>query len=213
MTTLEILLIVIGIGIIIFSCFLVDKSTPKSENFTQLDVKASKNELTIEEIEQIRMKIDTIITEMSEETIIKTDDKLSQITNEKIIAVHDYSNQIIEKINQNHEEVVFLYNMLNEKENELKDTMKQLDHSKKQFSEIKPKESTEPTKKNSVNIVLTELDQSKQNTNRLLEEMGDNNNEKILNYHSQGKSIIEISKLLGLGQGEVKLVIDLFKEK
>lgn len=213
MTTLEILLIVIGIGIIIFSCFLVDKSTPKGENFTQLEVNTSKNELTIEEIEQIRMKIDTIISETSEETIIKTDDKLSQITNEKIIAVHDYSNQIIEKINQNHEEVVFLYNMLNEKENELKDTMKQLDHSKKQLSETKPKESTEPAKKDSINIVLTELDQSKQITNRLLEEMGDNNNEKILNYHSQGKSIIEISKLLGLGQGEVKLVIDLFKEK
>ncbi len=39
----------------------------------------------------------------------------------------------------------------------------------------------------------------------------DNNNEKILNLHKMGKSNVAIAKELGLGVGEVKLVIDLFK--
>jgi DNA-binding NarL/FixJ family response regulator len=43
--------------------------------------------------------------------------------------------------------------------------------------------------------------------------LSSNNNSQILSLYSQGKTIIEISKLLGLGQGEVKLVIDLFKGK
>ena len=38
-----------------------------------------------------------------------------------------------------------------------------------------------------------------------------NNNERILELASKGKSNVEIAKELGLGIGEVKLVIDLFK--
>ena len=38
-----------------------------------------------------------------------------------------------------------------------------------------------------------------------------NNNEKILELNAKGKSNVEIAKELGLGIGEVKLVIDLFR--
>ena len=38
-----------------------------------------------------------------------------------------------------------------------------------------------------------------------------NQNQVILNLYNEGKSIMEIAKLLGKGQGEVKLVIDLFQ--
>lgn len=38
----------------------------------------------------------------------------------------------------------------------------------------------------------------------------DNKSEEILKLHRQGKSILEISRALGLGQGEVKLVIGLY---
>ena len=38
-----------------------------------------------------------------------------------------------------------------------------------------------------------------------------NNNERILELHNQGKSNVAIAKELGLGVGEVKLVIDLFE--
>ncbi len=38
----------------------------------------------------------------------------------------------------------------------------------------------------------------------------DNKNEEILRLHKAGRSILDISKALNLGQGEVKLVIDLY---
>ena len=42
-------------------------------------------------------------------------------------------------------------------------------------------------------------------------EEGGNNNERILALSSQGMSQVEIAKELGIGLGEVKLVIDLFR--
>lgn len=45
------------------------------------------------------------------------------------------------------------------------------------------------------------------------EENGKNNNDKVLKLHKQGKSNVAIAKQLGLGIGEVKLVIDLFENK
>ena len=42
---------------------------------------------------------------------------------------------------------------------------------------------------------------------------GNNKNDKILSLHAEGKSNVAIAKELGLGVGEVKLVIDLFKGK
>lgn len=40
---------------------------------------------------------------------------------------------------------------------------------------------------------------------------GRNNNERILELHNAGKSNVAIAKELGLGVGEVKLVIGLFE--
>ena len=45
------------------------------------------------------------------------------------------------------------------------------------------------------------------------DEQGRNNNEKILELFKQGKSTVAIARELGLGVGEVKLVIDLFKNQ
>ena len=39
-----------------------------------------------------------------------------------------------------------------------------------------------------------------------------NHNEKILALHNEGKSNVAIAKQLGLGVGEVKLVIDLYQQ-
>ena len=39
----------------------------------------------------------------------------------------------------------------------------------------------------------------------------ENNNDRILSLHKQGVSNVDIAKELGLGVGEVKLVISLFK--
>ena len=42
-------------------------------------------------------------------------------------------------------------------------------------------------------------------------EIGTNRNKEILSLYKKGNSVLEISKALDMGQGEVKLVIDLFQ--
>ena len=215
MTPLVIFLIIAGAGILIFSCFLVDKSNHNGDVYAAL---ANQRELSLTEIEDIKNKVETIVSEASEQAVAKTEDKLSQISNEKIIAVNDFSNQVLEKISQNHEEVVFLYNMLNEKESELKDTLKDIDKVKRNLTEINKAETEAvKTKDNSKNtgrksVKTTDKETENQNVN-VDTEVLNNHNQKILEMYSQGFSVIDISRTLELGQGEVKLVIDLYKDK
>lgn len=62
--------------------------------------------------------------------------------------------------------------------------------------------------------VFAEIDQTDIDFDDVLEEEfkeNENSNDIILEMHRNGNSIIEIAKQLGLGVGEVKLVIDLYK--
>jgi len=236
MTPIEIILIVLGIIIIIISCRLVDNSN--TNTYVQAPFKL-EDQFSEGEINKIKDRVNELLTEVSEEAVVKTDDCLSKISNEKIMAVNEFSDQIMEKINRNHQEVVFLYNMLNDKEKELKDTVKEIDSSKKKMKEIlsDSKEVVEVNEKDKKFIPFTQKKSlTAQPTPRKALEgkqvqpqaehrpissspepftnrMETNNNTQILSLYSKGKSIVEISKLLGLGQGEVKLVIGLFQEK
>lgn len=230
MNATEITLIIIGIIIIIISCILVDK-TKKAELQPTVKSMIPENILTEEDEKQLRNKIDELLSEISEEVIVKADDTLSKISNEKIIAVNEFSDQILEKIKRNHEEVVFLYNMLNDKEKELKSVVKEIDSSKKKLQEIMETKAKSagavPTKENKVptapkpvtqaarieKTVNTAADAKPAQERNAPAGLEGNQNTEILSLYSKGKSIVEISKLLELGQGEVKLVIDLFKGK
>lgn len=232
MNPLEIILIIIGIIVIIISCRLVDKST--SVNRPALSPAELTAHLTEEDKKQLMDKMNELLSEVSEETIVHADDTLSKLSNEKIMAVNEFSEQILEKINRNHEEVVFLYSMLNDKEEELKATVKEIDSSKKKVQEIMESKTAiekltpaktaktqtaprpaPPTQADGMekNIARSTQLQSDRTVPTLGSVSSGNNNAQILALYSQGKSIMEISKLLGLGQGEVKLVIDLFKGK
>lgn len=62
--------------------------------------------------------------------------------------------------------------------------------------------------------VFAELDQTDLNFDDVLEEEfkeNENSNDIILQMHRNGSSILDIAKQLGLGVGEVKLVIDLYQ--
>ncbi len=225
MGLLEIVLVALGIIIIIVSCFQIDKAQKNVAQINTFDF--SYDSLKEEEKQKLISKLKDVISDISEETIIQTDDSLSKLSNEKIMAVSEYSDQILEKISRNHEEVVFLYNMLNDKEKELKSAVKEIDQSKKKVQDIIEAKMTgnkeQASKKyQGAEKPLTQATQIEnksfmQNSTHLSQEMSEsfrsNNNTEILKLYSQGNSVIEISKLLGLGQGEVKLVIDLFKNK
>jgi hypothetical protein len=228
MNPLEIALIIIGIITIILSCILVDKG----QKAVSIPGKAFsvENSLTSEDKQQLKDKMIELLSEVSDEVVVHTDDTLSNISNEKIMAVNEFSDQILEKINRNHEEVVFLYNMLNDKEKELKEAVREIDSSKKKVQdiiEIKANSRIETAKTGKQQSPEKSVSHPTLNVKTLspsgmtvetpeipaLNMLNSNNNSQILALYSQGKSIMEISKLLSLGQGEVKLVIDLFKGK
>ena len=58
-----------------------------------------------------------------------------------------------------------------------------------------------------LDILKIKIDMSMSDTNSQVE----NNNDKILRMYKEGMSNVDIAKELGLGVGEVKLVINLFK--
>ena len=151
----------------------------------------------------------------------KTERSLERISNEKIMAVNEYSDTVLEEISRNHQEVMFLYDMLNDKHTSLKKTVTVVEKKAKEAEAIAkeafhslqpevvvppvPTKEEHPTSKEEI---LQKTENSDKNT------MAKNNsNEAILALYKLGKSKVQIAKELGLGVGEVELVIGLFKER
>lgn len=53
----------------------------------------------------------------------KTERVMEKTSNEKIMAINEFSNTVLEQIGKNHKEAVFLYDMLNDKHDKLKNTV------------------------------------------------------------------------------------------
>lgn len=240
MSPVEIIFVLLGIGILVASCFVGSK-----EEKTDTAMLLQDEALELQK-EEIKKYAEQLLEEKAEETVIKTDDYLSKISNEKIMSVNDFSTQIIEKIDANHKEVVFLYDMLNQKEDDIKQTVQQLDHEKQELQEViedvikltKQIKSTVRTEKTveSTTVVKQKKAEPKktvakpaanapvktpepvkaienQSDGQLeFAEMlqADRQKEEVLKMHKQGKSVLEISKTMGMGQGEVKLIIGLY---
>ena len=149
------------------------------------------------------------------------------------MAVNEYSDTVLQEIHKNHEEAMFLYDMLNSKHANIKDTVSKMDKAVKAAEnktlENKTAENKAAAEKTATDktagTVAEEKTADASQTETLIQpenspeigfmgetvQEGQNNNEKILEMHKQGKSTVAIAKELGLGVGEVKLVIDLYK--
>jgi hypothetical protein len=215
MDLLEIVMLIIGILIIILSCRIV--AHPNKDKYKN----PYKDLYTHEELDSLKEQQNEMLSSASEETIAKTEDYLSKLSNEKIMAVSEYSEQVLEKINRNHEEVVFLYNMLNHKEKDLKETATVFDNSQLRVKELSSKDSEEAEPK--VIVYPKQLGEQAQKIKALNVENSESddssvplisfNNAEILKHYKDGRSVLDIAKELGIGQGEVKLIIDLYKDR
>lgn len=138
----SVLLIIVGIAIIFISYIIsekiIDKNTSDQSDIS-FDQSAIDN-IWKEKEEEFYKNLDAKIKERADETIDYVEDKLAHVSNEKIMALSEYSDQILEQIDKNHKEVVFLYDMLNEKENEMKEFVQEIDKSKVVLEEIANKE-------------------------------------------------------------------------
>ena len=258
MSVTEIVLLVIGGLFFGVSFFLPDGKKKEDEKLTKEEIKR----LIDEEMANAKVRIDDIVDETVNYSIEKTERALEKISNEKIMAVDEYSETVLKKINDNHNEAVFLYDMLNDKDEKLKNageelqnTRTKLETEKKELEDQKRieeeakkkadeiiKEALEvekapefvpfvPKRLEIVDGVAVEKEKEETVTEKPaapktrkkpvkdtpitvhIDSDNDgrkNSNEMIRKLHNEGKSNMQIARELGLGVGEVKLVIDLF---
>ncbi len=243
MEPITIVLVVVGVALLIGSCFFTKEDKVEPE-YDELIKRLAKRELSEEETERLRQAVDRIVSEKTEEVILKTDDYLSQVANEKIMSVDEFSKQILERLDKNNSDVMFLYNMVTETKEELKTEIANAKKTKEALERAADKSSTdrktpvadikkkEPvtgkqtilSKEENVKktVIKKETGEPKQTDDiaALLAATvtmepetsvdGDMPKEKILELYKNGKSIRDISRELGMGQGEVKLVVDLY---
>ncbi len=175
-------------------------------------------ELNEEEVAILQKKVSDKISADVNDIIYNADQSLSTMTNEKMMALGDYAVTVCDEIEKNHKEVMFLYSMLNDKEKEVKDLTVE---AEQKISELKKandmaleayvKEEVIPEIEEPVE--LDEPEPEPELPEAEPEETEDNTNDIILEMKRNGMSIMEIARELGMGVGEVKLVVDLYQGK
>lgn len=125
MDMMEIVLLVAGCGVFILS-FLIPMKNEESSEETRGLAKEEIKALVSEELEAVRGHVDDVVEEAVTYSIEKTERSLERLSNEKIMAVNEYSDTVLAEIHKNHEEVMFLYDMLNDKHINLKNTVSEV---------------------------------------------------------------------------------------
>jgi len=290
----QIVLLICGIIIFVVSFLIPEK---KSQDKERKEEEKKFKKMVEEQVSQAKFQLEEHAEETVSDAMAKAERSLERISNEKIMAVNEYSHTVLEDINKNHEEAVFLYSMLDDKHTTLKDTVisaekstkevraavNEVNHAKESVMTVKEAfDAVERAKEesrrimersNALNMVEDASEEevaASEELERILSEYAgesskanedgqnaedtsslknkekkstrknaekkepgikskretdkmaipsvqgsnskSNNNEKILKLHREGKSNVAIAKELGLGVGEVKLVIDLFRQ-
>lgn len=280
MNTTELILLIAGALVFTISFLLPTGKKEKKEEGAEVRIPEEELREKIEgEVREAQQKINDIVEETVKYSMEKTERVMEKTSNEKIMAINEFSNTVLEQIGKNHKEAVFLYDMLNDKHDKLKNTVseamtvegklkEELEQAK--FSPIQAERVTvlpdltaesgagavapaasgmaetgaeagndrkrksadgaakEPARKRKPSPAKTKSEEAAQSENQAdrketakhvdvsMAAAGKNgsrnNNEKIRELHKAGKSNMAIAKELGLGIGEVKLVLDLFAD-
>lgn len=297
MTVAEIIILIVGAILFTVSFFIPDKDGEQSGGGMS---KAAEERVVKELVEKEIEKYKLTLEEATEESINDKKDMMERymdrLTNEKMIAVNEYSDTVLAQIKKDHEEAVFLYDMIDSKHNQVKSTAAEINQIEKSVKQLKadadnmvagfaapthseptplasvatepiraeekkeeiktpvfepiapevveltgqqkkaaskpakakparkaaaPKKTKDAQKDISVipvDVPATAAEPEKVNEGSSTVELmfdsdsnATNNNDRILALHKSGKSNMAIAKELGLGIGEVKLVIDLFE--
>ena len=164
--------------------------------------------------------IETNIEDAIEESKEMTVRAMEKESNEKILSISEFSDTVMESMNKTHNEIMFLYSMLNDKHKDLSEFAGKLQEladrvSKMDLNIEKEVQAQQPVvepvvmhdEKDENDAFATFVAQQQTSNLNVM-----NNNDSILTLHKRGMMDIDIARELGLGLGEVKLVIDLFEK-
>lgn len=267
---LEGILLLTGVALAVLG-FVLPAAKEETDGEVKTFAREEMKELVNAEMNTIRQHVDDVVDEAVGYAVEKTERSLERLTNEKIMAINEYSDTVLEEIHKNHEEAMFLYDMLNTKHDSLNALVADTGNLSRETGEMIARleasriqlESLCDVSMQSAETLRLQMEQlnaweaehlsgaaqwqesdekedvSIQDKESRLEEaevfqMGEaentdsrsehayesdsvteakpeNRNEQILEMYRQGKSTVAIAKELGLGVGEVKLVIDLYR--
>lgn len=125
--------VLLALGVAVFVLSFVIPAKTEEEKATEFSEELIKD-MVGKEVEEAKSHLNDIVDETVTYAMEKTERSIDRLTNEKIMAVNEYSDTVLSEINKNHQEVVFLYDMLNDKHENLKDTVSEMD---KKTSEVK----------------------------------------------------------------------------
>lgn len=225
-----IIVMIVGILCIVISVVAMGKenSALQDEN-TEFNHITEEYELNEEEIAVLQRRVSEKISADVEDVLYNADQSLSTMSNEKMMALGDYAVTVCDEIEKNHKEVMFLYSMLSDKEKELKALVADADVKMTELKALAADadaRTTELKKLSDLAIETYAVDEPELEAAEELEEteeketlegleeaeaQEDNTNDIILEMKRNGMSIMEIARELGLGVGEVKLVVDLYQ--
>ncbi|WP_027208869.1 DUF6115 domain-containing protein [Butyrivibrio hungatei] len=276
----EIVLIVVGFAAIILG-YLLPAGKELDEEDKML-MEREIRELVRREVEDQRENIENMVDDTVDLSLDRTERAMERISNEKLSAIGEYSDTVINDIHKNHDEVMFMYDMLNDKHKNLtsvvSEVTKKADEAKKVVKEVEEKiitpapsdeiipvtpvasaapsaavekepvmelekitakvitpeeaiglhvvgntsndeEEVKPIQEQQPNakvVPITEavrVEAKSTNPDKNMKELTAadpiSQNRQIIEMHKAGKSNMVIARELGLGIGEVKLVIDL----
>ena len=236
MVAVEIVLIIIGVIFLIGSFFVTERLSQKDLEQITLMSEADLKHIAEKQVKEIKSQVETSVEEIIDESLEITKRGLEKETNKKIMAVSEYSDTVMQEINKTHNEVMFLYSMLNDKHTETAEIVGDMQRYAKQLREFDVDEALakldEVTSNISVvekviennewktaisnisatsNIEETEIEQNeKTESDNKFDAL--TKNEKILVLHQEGMNEVEIAKKLDCGLGEVRLVLGLYNE-
>ena len=235
MTVLEIVLLIIGLALCIWSFFVSERLSEKDKDNLGKLTKDQIEEIIRDKMADAKVEMEDKLSATIDEAMNDLDLKTDKETNEKIMQISEYSDTVLESVDKYHKEVTFMYSMLNEKQkdtveitkklSDLEDTLVALDSSiakkldllrdreleieqEKQKLEESKREAVEATNEAPISFTEALAEKFSEETPKNRQ----NDNMEILTLHDEGLSEVEIAKKLGRGLGEVKFVLGLYQE-
>lgn len=138
MSVFGITLLVIGVIIFAVSFFIPDKEEKMSRREKEKQLEKQQEEIRRmmeKELDGMKLRVNEATNETVEYGMDRVERSLEKISNEKIMAVNDYSATIIEEMDNRHKEIMFLYDMLNDKQVDIKNTVRKAEATAKEVND------------------------------------------------------------------------------